>query len=424
MRNIRVPRRFVVIISISLISCTSHIAHGAEGFDLTISGESDFLAGYVRQNYDTSNTKHVDFTNSFQLNIIPVWHSESGLEYGAGLRLRAYVGDGIIDAKRAYLFVESRFGRIEAGLIAGPNAQYGVSAPSNFGTGGVVGDWSTGTAWVQNQNVFLEPVFGWGFNAITDTSWATRLTYYTPAIFTGNEGGSGLKAAVSYAPQNLSVQTDSNRQRAITTTGRSFCSATLPNAPLTGCAYNDILEADIFYEGTFKGLSFAASLGYEHGNSPTDRTGVSYYPLSALQVGASIAYSNITIGGSYVNAGKTSYARNMGYYLNDQTVFALGILYEIAPFTFGSNFAHGEDAGDVTVPGKRAADLYSIGMSYQLAPGISFGLEYMRSFTRNEPGYQVDAFINDAKGTPTTPDGIGYGSSNAHMVLLKSHIIF
>ena len=404
------------------------VGEGVPGkFDIKIGGDAYATAGYVSENYDRANgnTGNVAFANSFRINVTPSATADNGMEYGASLRIRAYLSTGELDAQRAYLFVDGRYGRFEAGLAAGPNEEYGVTAPSGFGTGGVVGDWSTGPGWIKSQNTFLEPYFGGGFDSITDTSWATRVTYFTPRAFSQEASGSGLMASVAFAPRVLSVGAGVNRSSVVAATQhQSYCAATEPASPLSGCGYSNVVEPGLRYDGKVAGVGISASAGYEHSAAPRDTTGVVYHALSAYQAGVLLDYAGFEVGGSWLNAGKSSYASNQGYFLDDQIAITAGISYQTGPLTVGFNYAYGQDAGDVTVPGKRTADLYAVGATYVLAPGLSTSIEYMRSLTHNEAGYGADPFGNDAMGTPTSSGGTGYGSSNAHMALWKTRVAF
>ncbi len=407
----------------------------AASFDVKIGGDAYFTAGYVGQSNDGANigVQRHDFANRFNLEVTPLAKADNGLEYGASLRLRAYQPTGILDSQMAYIFAVSRYGRVEAGVSGSPNSRYGVNAPTGFGTGGVAGDWGTGSGWVQNQTTYLGSVFDGDFNSITDTNSATRLSYFTPRFFAQEHGRSapedpetGAMAMVSFLPQNLSVGTDVRRGRHVSRTGQSFCAATQPRAAsaLSGCAYKNVVEGDLRYDGKFGDVSVAASASFERGETPGDATGVSYYPLSVYQVGLSLGYAGFLLGGSFNDAGKSSYARNQGYFLEDQKAVTAGISYETGPVVVGFSYAHGQDAGDVTVAGKRSADLYALGVTYNLAPGLATSLEYLRSLTTNEPGYLKDPFGNDALGLPASAGGTGYGSGGASMVLWKNSITF
>ncbi len=407
----------------------------AGAFDVKIGGDAYFAAGYVSQSNDAAlgGVQRHDFTNRFNLELTPVATADNGMEYGASLRLRSYQHSGLADVQMSYIFADGRLGRVEAGVSGSPNSRYGVIAPFGFGSGGVVGDWGSGNGWIQNQTTYLGSVFDGDFNSITDTNSATRINYFTPRFFALDDGKShpgqpenGLMAMVSYVPQNLSVGGDVHRVRHISTTGESFCAATQPriDEALSGCAYKDVVEGDLRYDGRIGEITVATSASYEHGETPSDMTGVSYYPLSVYQFGLTLGYAGFQIGGSFSDAGKSSYARNQGYFLNSQKAWMAGISYEFGSFVVGFNYASGEDAGDVTVPGKRKAALYAFGATYNIAPGLTTSLEYLNSISRNEAGYLRDPFGNDVRGTPVSAGGSGYGSGNAHMILWKNSIAF
>ena len=345
-------------------------------FDIRLGGDSSFTAGYVSQSYDNANgfLEDTDFANLFRLSITPSVTSDSGFEYGASLRIRAWMSTGLIDFDQSYIFLDSSLGRVELGVAPTPNYQYAVTAPSGFGTGGVLGDWSEGpTGWISNQNTFHEPYFGGGFNNITGTNWANRINYYSPRFFTQEQSGSGLMGMFSYTPQNTGVGTGVNRIRNITpapwqwSVGQSFCADTPPSAntnssnttPVSGCAYKNVVEFDFRYDAFFNGVTISAGAGYEHGETPTSTTGISYNELSAYQLGIQLGFNGFLLGGSYSNAGRSAYAKNRvtAPFLNDQSTYTAGISYETGPVIFGFNYAPGQDAGDVTVPGMRNADL-------------------------------------------------------------------
>ena len=406
---------------------------GPGRFDVGVGGDAAFSLLAVHEGYDAANgvLGSPDFTNVFHVQITPLAVAESGLEYGASLRLRAWGGDGVIDADQAYLFADGRFGRIEAGLVAGPNSQYGITAPAGFGTGGVMGDWAEGSGVrtvVNNQTTFLEPLFGGGYNNITKSNWATRITYLSPRLLTQDDEYTGLMGYLSYAPQNLSINGSVSRDYRLSTAGLSvasrndFCSQQGPS-PVLGCNYKNVTEVGFRYDGVFAGVSVVGGAAYERGEAPSDNAlnPGGYYHLSAYQAGFRLGYAGVQIGGSYLNAGKSAYSRNPALTLEDQSVITAGISYDLGPAVIGFNYAHGQDAGDPTVPGKRVADLFAVGASYRIAPGFSTAVEFVRSLSRNEAGFTTDALGNDAQGSSAVS---GFGSGNASLFLWKTVVAF
>ncbi|MEI6985906.1 MAG: porin [Rhodospirillaceae bacterium] len=417
------------------------IAQTAPGrFDIKLGGDAYFSVSLASQGGNPESTKMTDFTNRFRLQITPTAKADNGIEYGANLRVRAYLASGLIDSDQAYIFVGGNFGRIEAGMAQGPNTQYAVTAPNGFGSGGVEGDWSEGMGLINNQNTFLETSFGNGFTTITNTANATKLNYFTPRFMAQSADNTGLMGMLSYAPTGRSIGTDASRQRVNSLdtsagTGLRYAGSNCPGnfAPtaavggtsplLQACAYDNITEAGLRYDGTFQRISLSGSLGYVHGDAEGtrlagDRDIVTYHNLEAFQVGAQLGYAGYLIGASYVDAGRSGYARpqtlnGAQIFLNDQTVWTAGISYETGPVVVGVNYAHGTDAGDIYVPGKRKADLISVGAIYTIAPGMTTTIEYTVSSTRNEVGYGMDTW-----GDTTVNSG------NANLFMWKSAITF
>ena len=404
-------------------------------FDIKLGGDSFFAAGMVSQQGDTG-MRSTDFQNRFRLVVTPKAVADNGMEYGATLRLRASLGSARIDSDQALIFVSGRFGLVEAGVGQGPNNQYNVIAPQAFGTGGIDGDWAAGDAgWIKNQNTFLEPYFGGGYDNITNTNVATRINYFTPRFFAQEEDNTGLMGSFAYVPVNRSVNTGVDRVRVSSTSpagATTYAGSNCPtdNAPpaggIQGCSYSNIVEFGLRYDGSFKGVSLKSSAGYILGEGQGVRLGadsgtrniVTYNGLEAVQFGAQVGYAGFTVGGSYLNAGQSGYARTITLngqktYLSDQEVYTAGISYETGPVIIGFNYIHGRDAGDVNVPGARNADMYAVGATYTVAPGLTTALEYVRSETQNEAGFQQDALGNNR-----------VGSGNADLVLWKTTVTF
>lgn len=420
-------------------TCGSAAADTAPGkFDIKLGGDAYFTAGVVNQQGD-KNTRDPNFTTRFRLNVTPTARADNGIEYGAALRLRAYEGatpaiptavspnkSALIDVDQSYIFFDGNFGRFELGLNQSPGNQYQVTAPNSFGTGGVTGDWTEGVnGWLTNQATFLEPNFGGGFYTITGTNWANKVSYFTPRFFgdtpQDDANPTGLLGTFEFVPSNLSTLTGISRSSVntgIPSGTQSECAATGgTGTPLQGCRWDNVYELGLRYDGNLGPVSVSGSLGYERGSARTTisalpRTG--YNDLSAYQAGLQLGYAGFLVGGSYLNAGKSGYAKTSGLFLSDQTAITAGISYQLDPFVIGFNYAHGEDAGDVTVPGTRSADLYSVGATYTVAPGLTTSLEYLHSTTKNEAGYGSDPFGNAA----------GVGSGNADLFLWKTAVSF
>jgi outer membrane protein OmpU len=407
--------------------CGAANAQTAPGkFDVKLTGDDFFEAGV--QNHDSS-TRSTDFINRFHLQVMPDATADNGVEYGAVLSILAQQSNAALRNDQAYLFANTKFGSVQAGVVNGPMAQYYVAAPSGFGTGGVLGDWSltplnTATAggvnpgtWLTNQNTFLEGYFGGGYNAVTNDSYNQKIAVFTPRLLAQEADNTGLLGWASYAPNNNSWNTGvaRNTKTAQPPLGQDcYTNGTTNN--VLGCNYQDMYEVGARYDGSFSGVSVSGSAGYIGGKAMPSITGgvtTNYHDLSAFQFGAQFGYAGVLVGGSYANAGKSAYTKTPGALLADQETWTAGISYETGPVVVGFNYQRGKDAGDLAAAGARTADLYSVGLTYTIAPGLTTSFEYLSSQTHNEAGFTTDAAGNGVSG-----------SGNADLFLWKTGITF
>ena len=424
---------FVIFVTVCTIvgssaSLSDVAAQTAGKFDVKLSGDAFITAGWVQQRPEEAG-RDVEVMNRFRLRVTATATANNGLTYGASMRLRTSLRSGVADADVAYLFAKGRFGTVELGTQFNPNLLYHVMAPSGFGTGGVDGDWMIGdVGWVQYQLTFLEPYFGGGYTVTTFVKEANKINYLTPRFFSDGAPQRGLMGTLSYTPTNRAVYTNVNRVLVNTDSVNSrpygapktnaYSNCLGGTSPL-GCNYTDIYELGLRYDESFHDITLAGNFSYIGGTTQRINFGVprSFYDLSAWQAGVQLGYRGWLIGGSYLDAGRSAYPRPSAatgrLYPDGQSTWTAGVSFETGPLTVGCNYQHGRDAGDLTVPGARFANLYAVGMTYQLAPGLTTALEYMHSTTHNEPGYARDAL------------GVGPNSSgNANMLLWKTQVTF
>lgn len=410
-----------LLTSCAVIAMTCGTASAQSKFDVTIGGDAYFEAGYIKQSDEGGLTRSTEFANRFRLVITPTAKADNGLEYGARLRLRANGGNAVADTDQAFIFLQGGFGRIEAGVNDGPNATLWVGAPINFGTGGVDGAWnncSTGAAWV-NCLVFAQTNFGLnglGGGPVFGSSAATKINYYTPR-FAGSATDKGLQGALSYATVvdaangNVNTSVQRNRRIAVPAAG-----ATNANASAN---YGDVYEVGLRYDEDLRGVTVAASVGYIGGAARKDTAGTAYHDLAAWQAGLKLGYAGVQVGGGYVNAGKSGYSKNRTTDPNvaDQYSWNAGASYTTGPFSIGFNYMYGRDAGSTAVPGSARFDMWTVGATYVIAPGLDVGLEYIHADTRFEAGNVV---ANPLGGTAPT---LGRGQS-ANAVIVRTNVAF
>lgn len=360
------------------IGCGSALAQSK--FDVKIGGDAWFEAGMAHQSDDAGNMRRVEFLNRFRLQITPTAQADNGLEYGARIRLRANNRGADADTDRAFVFAQGKYGRVEAGQVDGPNSQYYVTAPTDFGTAGVDGDFSM---WLPYTTV--QTNFGWntmlGDAGPFGSATSTKINYFTPRVLGTGQDDTGLMGMLSYAPnleeRNTGQNTSLDRTKFITGAGV---------APEQSAGANDLFEAGLRYDGKYEnGISIASSLGYIGASNKNVRIGAAdtkYHNLSAWQAGLQIGYNGFKVGGGYIDAGKSGYQK--GVAAEEQSAWTIGAQYETGPWVVGTNFLHGKDAGSLATRGARYQNAWALGATYLIAPGLDVGLEYVRNNVNNE----------------------------------------
>jgi len=399
-------------------------------FQVTVGGDAYFEAGAVSQNHDP-NTRTTDFIDRFRLVVTPTATADNGIQYGAQIRIRAANSNGTTDADRAYIFVQGKFGTLQAGGVNGALSQYYSTtiAPTDYGTGGVDGDFSYG--WLKtigNAQPGMAEETGPGGGAIYGSESATKVNYITPR-FLGNGTDTGVLLALSFAP-NLSTNRADQATSILRNKFNNSAQTDFSGNPIVGF-YSNAYEAFLHYTNTFNGVSVSAGAGYT--GASADRTASSgaagfslpngtplalpaqtrFYDLSVYHVGAQIGYAGFLLGGSYQNAGKSGYEK--GYFATEQSVWTAGLEYTTGPLVVGFGFLQSSDAGSVYVPGSRTEDLYTFGATYTVAPGLTVGAEYDRN---NMSSSSADA------AQVVSQTGSNGNSTGSNVFLLKSVVTF
>ena len=438
-------------------------------FNIILHGDAWFTAGFVSQNSYSDpfapgglgggavqSQKSVAFADRFHLTVMADANADNGIEYGAFLSLRAAYGGypnavdgnetnkgGVVDTDQAYLYLNSKIGEIQAGTLPGANNEMHTGAPNNFGTGGVDGDWNMtpGPSWIMNQSTFLEPYFGGGFTTVTYNQYGQKINYFTPRVFQQDgDPHTGLGALFSYGPNNSQFNTGVDRSTVThlsAAEGPYIQNCGTSSAALT-CDYQNIWETGLRYDGSLSGVSVTANFGTIGATTkPTVGGGggsgqTNYNDLFAYQFGLQLGYGPWQFGGAYANAGNSAYTKNpmtqslffgsahTGMtHLTDQYTWDIGLSYQVTDaLTVGANYQYGHDAGDPSFPGDRTADLYAVGATYVLAPGLTTSLEYLKSVTNNQSAAKSFAA---ATGNTASMNAM---SGDADIFLWKNSITF
>jgi len=341
-------------------------ANAQAKFDVKVGGDAYFEGGYVDQDLD-SGLRSTEFRNRMRINIIPTAKADNGLEYGARLRIRSVGGASnarTTDNDRAYIFAQGSFGQVRLGTQNTFSDETYITAPQDYlplgiydGVTAFLGpntDISGGAAGLNGGSML-------GQSLVPDGN-SSKIVYFSPRF-------AGLQLGASYTPRNDSSNTDVNRTKPVGTVAGQFATT-----------FTDMVEVGANYSNTFGGVALKASAGYYWGQAADDVTvaGVSsnYKDLNAWQVGAQVGYAGFSVGGSYVDYGKSGQNERTGYFTENTRNWVVGVQYTTGPIVVGANYKNGKDAGSLLTRGDRELQVYEIGVGYTVAPGFTLQAQY------------------------------------------------
>jgi len=338
--------------AIAIIAC-SGMASAQTKFEVKIGGDAFFQGAYVEQDRD-QDTRSTEFANRFRVIVTPVATADNGLEYGGRIRMRAANGAGNVrtmDADRAFIFVNSGFGTLQAGTINGLSDEFGIIGPNVEGIAG--GPDNNTVEFLNGSSTYdLLPTTTNNFRALASGDVGTKIIYLTPTI-------AGFQGGVSYMPRSGDSHTSINRRQ-------------------DNGGFQDVVEVGGTYTNEFGGFSVAASAFYQFGDTVDDGVGAAatrFEKLSSVHAGLNVGYGDFKIGGSYAYSGDSGYDKSVTT-KEKQDIWIVGAQYTAGPFILAANYSHsrGNDVATGTTPAK--ADLYQGGVTYTVAPGLTTGLEY------------------------------------------------
>lgn len=280
-----------------------------------------------------------------------------------------------------YIFAFGDWGRIEFG------AENDASYKMVYGTPSVLRGWG-----------FQDPTFlirGSGFTAAnqagrgasttpgmsaamgSNSGDANKITYYTPRF-------AGFQIGVSYTPQFSG--TASTAQCASRTAGGNFS-----NCPSNSNAYRSAMDVGANYLGTFGAVKVALyggyfTAGFDRGvaggsnNNNTTAAASNLGRWKSWASGAQVSFSGFTVGGAMGRDNNGLRGKNATRW------YSAGVMYETGPWQLSAGWWGGRnDEKSVTSTtaqnraGKDKIDLFELGASYDLSPGIALtgGFNYV-----------------------------------------------
>lgn len=334
-------RSLVVGCAAIALATVSGSASADTKFEVLLGGDAFFQGAYVDQDND-QGLRSTEFTNRVRVTLTPKATTDSGLEYGAHVRLVAGGDNTTINGDRAYIFLNGSFGTVHLGMDTGlsdglanigPNDEGIAGGPDNGTLAFYVGD--------------LPAMFG-NLRAVDTWDNGTKISYFSPTF-------SGFQLAAAYTPQFGDVNQSVNRVK-------------------NSAFYNDMVEVGALYSGEFGAVTLDLNAFYAVAEA---QTGVE--DLETVQVGGTLGFGAFKVGGTYVWGGDSGYATGTTG-VDDLELWSVGLQYDLAPVILAASYTRATGASLGGFDSK--ADLWQAGVTYNIAPGLTTGLEY--SFLDNK----------------------------------------
>ncbi|WP_349018277.1 porin [Azospirillum brasilense] len=106
-------RCFLVGCTAAALAMGAGDANAQAKCEIKIGGDAFVEASFVNKDLE-SGLRSTEFRNRFRVHITPVAKADNGLEYGG--RIRAAGADTGVNADRAFIFAQGRFGEVRLGV--------------------------------------------------------------------------------------------------------------------------------------------------------------------------------------------------------------------------------------------------------------------------------------------------------------------
>ena len=271
----------------------------------------------------------------------------------------------VINADKVYMYVEKDgHGRAEAGSTSGVVSSMAYYAPSNFGNGGVDGNWSD----------FLGSSDTSGLYVPLNSGNSLKASYIAPRI-------NGFQFGFSYAPAVGRNGRYIKRNRIMLSKQST--------ETLSSDNFEKAKEVAVNYINSYGAVGFSLYGGYAHAGVLKSVNTNRYHPLNSWGTGLQLSYNDITIGGSYSNHGKSGQVKASEsrpvLSKHNSYGFSWGIEYEKGPIILGLNYARGSKANDPTKIGREHEVSISPGLTYKIHQGFVAFTEFVKVKRRLKP---------------------------------------
>ena len=301
---------------------------------------------------------------------------DNGMKIGGRIELEASNNSDQID--QAWITLEAGWGRIDLGAINSGryNLSWTVNAPNvaHGITSGVT------TEWLSHGDLgtfaFRRPLGSANTDAANDDQ---GIHYYSPRF-------NGFQVALSYRPA------------ASTITGGGSGGENI-GAIDTNSSYTDAIDGAVHYTGDMGGVDVTALIGFATAAAPGSANVSDYEQVGG---GFRISSQGFRVGGM-VSDVSNGFCVDMDTADMDTgrvnavcsdpedrssagTVFTFGASYSSGPWAVSAQVHSGEVEDSIGIAGSSELDVWSVGASYTLGPGLRLITSYQDAELSNEDG--------------------------------------
>jgi outer membrane protein OmpU len=301
----------------------------AGGVEMSIGGNMDIQAGFMDADVDKPDRGY-DIVTDTEIHFNFKGEADNGLRYGAQVQLEVDQGS-TGNSDEVWTWLEGNWGSFRMGDKDGAEDQMIFDAGlTQSGIGGIDGDVDR---WIVNPGAAAS------FPDISDTSDATKVTYYTPRI-------AGIQVGASFTPDSGSSGQD-----------------VADDTPTGNTGFENIASGGINYKETFNNVEVGiAAVGIMGDAVDQDRE-----DLGAWAVGGFVGYAGFTLGGSYGDNGDSRGGDDGS--TDDDFFYDVGLGYSMGPWSASVGYLHSEASQDKSDTDDEF-DNFAVSGGYTYAPGL------------------------------------------------------
>ena len=350
----------------------------AQPLNISLSGYYNFDAHLFDEVQDGGSNNHSMVTaQDAEINFNMRGELDNGMKIGGRIELEASTNSDQID--QSWITLEAGWGRIDLGGINSGryNLSWTVNAPNvaHGITSGVV------TEWLSHGDLgafaFRRPLGSANVDAANDDQ---GIHYYSPRF-----NGFQLASAIV-------------RRSASTITGGGSGGENI-GAIDTNSSYTDAIDGAVHYTGDMGGVDVTALIGFATAAAPGSANVSDYEQVGG---GFRISSQGFRVGGMVsdvsngfcvdMNTADMDTGRVNAVCSDPEdrssagTVYTFGASYSSGPWAVSAQVHSGEVEDSIGIAGSSELDVWSVGASYTLGPGLRLITSYQDAELSNEDG--------------------------------------